>query len=151
MAIGWMIDVPEAIAYFYGERLATDLFDNADDLHRTKALMTAYNRIIYDSTYTIPPSPTPAELVKLKKAQCELSYYILEHQADEDRRKGLQAQGVIQAGIVKEVYFEDWLDKLAVPPFVDAILEDFKKAKRFHLIDIDRDEDKSAKEEVADF
>ena len=152
MAIGWMIDVPEAIAYFYGERLATDLFDDADDLLRIKALMTAYNRIIYDPGYSIPPASTPAELVILKKAQCEMSYYILEHQGDEDRRKGIQAQGVIEAGIVKEKYYADMLTTLPIPPFVAALLNPFAiPDKHFGAIDLARDEEESVHTKVTPF
>lgn len=151
MSIGWMTNLTEANNYFIDERLETDAWDNlANDAIKTKALINSYNRIYYCGKYAVPASPSAAQLVVLKKAQCEMSYYIAVHLADEDRRKGIQAQGVIEAGIVKEKYAGDWLDKLPIPPFVDALLEDFKTEKSFFIVDIDRDEDKSVSEDVVD-
>lgn len=151
MSIGWMTNLAEANAYFINERLETDSWDGlANDAIKTKALWNGYNRIYYNPDYSIPSSPTVAQLVRLKKAQCEMAYYLTVHLADEDRRKGLQIQGVTQAGIVEESYDKDWLDKLPIPPIVDLMLEDFKTAVGFGMVDIDRDEDESVDEDTTD-
>jgi len=155
MPIGWFDTVDDARDYFGYERLETEawdgLFSSAQTLE-TKVLKNAYNRLYYCKDYSLPTyaQATAAQLVVLTKAQAEMAYYLAQHLADEDRRKGIQAQGVVTAGIVKEEYDPNWLDKLPIPPFVDELLSDFKTAKGFHLIDIDRDEDENASDEVAD-
>lgn len=151
MAIGWLINLAEANTYFTVDRLETVFWDNASNALRTKALENAHNRILYHDDYEIPASPSPAQLVKLKMAQEEMAYYLLIHLADEDRRKGIQVQGVVKAGIVKEDYDKDLLLWLPIPPFVDDLLSEFKKAKAFFKVDIDRDEEESVDENVTDY
>ena len=94
---------------------------------------------------------TADQEVILIKAQCEMAYYIALHLADEDRRKGLQAQAVTDAGIVKEKYHKDLLGEIPIPPAVDDLLEDFKIADTMAMIDIDRDEDESVTHEADEF
>lgn len=149
--IGWSTLV-EAEAYFANSRLETSEWDllGTDD-KKNKSLNTSYNRIIYAKQFSIPAAPTAAQLVILKIAQQEMGYYIALHLADEDRRKGLQAQGVIKAGIIKEEYFTEWLDKLPFPPIVIAILDPFLDEKEFYAMEIDRDETKAVGENVTDF
>ena len=149
--IGWST-LAEAETYFANNRLETSEWDLlADDDKKNKCLNTSFNRITYAKQWAIPSSPTAAELVILKIAQQEMGYYIALHLADEDRRKGLQAQGVIKAGIIKEDYFAEWLDKLPFPPIVIAILDPFLDEKEFYAVDIDRDETKAIGENVTDF
>jgi len=144
MPPGWLVNLAEGNAYYDGERLVTEAWDDlAGDPQKTKVLTQAYNRILYDDRFTIPAAPTPAELVILKKAQCEMAYYLCVHLADEDRRKGIQVQATKQAGIVKEAYVEDMLEDLPVPPFVLVLLAPFVTGKHLLVTDIDRDEDKS--------
>jgi hypothetical protein len=152
MAIGWFDNLTDGNNYFINERLETSAWDELEDIYRTKALNTAYNRLYYCKDYSLPTyaQASAVQRIILKKAQAEMAYYLAQHLADEDRRKGLQAQGVTDAGIVKESYDLNYLDKLPIPPFVDELLADFKTAKSFALIDIDRDEDESAGDEVAD-
>lgn len=129
MAFGWYNTVAEADDYFLNERLITDCWDDLDVLAsgsvmKEKILVNSYNRLFYDPDYSLPTllTATAAELVVLRKAQAEEAYYLCVHLADEDRRKGIQAQGVIKAGIVQEDYYADWLAKLPIPPFVIALL-----------------------------
>lgn len=71
-----------------------------------------------------------------------MALYMLQHLADEDRRKGLQAQGVAQAGIVKETYKDTDLNYLPIPPFVIGLLAEFAvEDSPFYISSIDRDED----------
>ncbi len=142
--IGWQTIV-EADSYFL-TRLSSDAW--TDEISgtptKTAALQTAYDRLYYSGLFDLPDfaSATAAELIILRKAQCEMALYMLIHLADEDRRKGLQAQGVVQAGIVKETYSEKDLMKLPIPPLVAAILGDFSTAaSEMYISSVDRDED----------
>jgi hypothetical protein len=117
--------------------------------------MQAYNRLYYHPDYDLPTlaEATAAELVILKKAQGEMSYYIAAHVwgGDEDARKGIQAQGVLHAGIVKEIYERDYLDKIPIPPIVEGWLAPWKKASEFFVGEIERDENESVDTKVDDF
>ena len=154
MAIGWFLDLPEAETYFAEERLETRFWDEAEDDLKSKALKLAYNRIFYNPNYSVPDyaTATAAELIILTKAQAEYSYYLLEHQGDEDSRKGLQAQAVIEAGVVKEKYDKDAAGTLPVPPFVAALLGGFVAIPdQIKAANLARDEDESADAKVHDF
>jgi hypothetical protein len=140
-AIGYIL-LSEAEAYFL-TRLSSTAWTGTDAV-KTAALTTAYDRLYYSGLFDLPllGEATAAQLIILKKAQCEMAYYMLGHLADEDRRKGLQAQGVVAAGIVKEQYAEADLMKLPIPPFVAALLEDFSTAgDEFYVSAVERDED----------
>lgn len=154
MSLGWFNNLTEAKAYFTNERLVTTSWDALTDPGgMTKAVKNAYNRIYYDSRYIVPTyaDATAAQLVILKKVNGEMAYYLAQHLEDEDRRMGLRAQGVIEAGIVKEVYKEDLT--APIPPFIDDMLDEagFVTDKAFGLVDIDRDEDESVDTKVDDF
>ncbi|MCK4819051.1 hypothetical protein KA005_24975, partial [bacterium] len=113
--LGWST-LAEATTYFTNERLETTVWDaivaigvlTANDI-KNKALNMAYNRIYYDPRYAVPAAgaETATQKVLLIKVQCEMANYLTVHLADEDRRKGLQAQAVVKAGIVKEDYSKD--------------------------------------------
>lgn len=156
MPIGWFDNLADAEDYFTNERLITTAWDDLTlDATKTKAVVNAYNRIYYDPRYAVPTyaAATAAQLVILKKVNGEMAYYLAQHLQDEDRRKGLQAQAVIKAGIVKEDYYKEMLDELPVPPFVDALLEaeGFTTDVAFGMVDVDRDEDESVDTKVDDF
>jgi len=157
MSLGWFDDIADAKAYFTGERLVTTAWDaldpdDDDTTKQEKAVKNAYNRIYYDPRYDVPTyaDASVAQLVILKKVNGEMAYYLAQHLEDEDRRKGIQAQAVIKAGIVKEDYSEKDLMELPVPPFVDALLEaeGFTTEKAFGIVDVDRDEDESVNTKV---
>lgn len=140
--------------YFRDERLRKPHWTAlVDDDEKNTALNMAYNRIHYCADYATPEADdeTADELIILTKAQAEMAYYIVLHLEDEDRRKGLQAQAVVQAGIVKEVYDKDKLKDIPIPPAVDALLEPFKTEEAMAIIDIDRDEDESVDIKVDEF
>jgi len=156
MSIGWFVNLAEATAYFANERLITTAWDAlADDATKTKAVKNAYNRIYYDPRYSVPTyaAATAAQLVILKIVNGEMAYFLAQHLEDEDRRMGLEAQHVTDAGIVKEKYDKDKLNDLPIPPFVEALLEaeGFTTEKAFGMVDIDRKEDESVDTKVDDF
>jgi len=133
MSLGWFDSLDDAKSYFTGERLVTTAWDVlSDDATKTKAVKNAYNRIYYDPRYNVPTyaNATAAQLTILKKVNGEMAYYLAQHLADEDRRNDLMS--------------------LPVPPFVDTLLNDFKTAQAFGVVDIDRDEDEKANEDVVD-
>jgi hypothetical protein len=147
MSTGWFLDIAEAETYFEDERLETEAWDilteDSTGFQKTKVLKMAYNRIYYDPRWELPTyaEATAEDLVILKKANGEMAYYLAIHLADEDRRKGIQAQGVIEAGIVKEKYSEDMLMSLPVPPFVEALLDAWSTTVNFAVVGARRDED----------
>ena len=158
MAYGYFIDVAEADDYFDLERLETHAWDSLVEDSAThqkqKVLVMAYNRIFYDPKWTLPTYAlaTAAELIKLRKANAEMAYYLAVHAEDEDERKGLQAQGVIEAGIVKEKYSEKELMGLPVPPLVAALLNDWFSGGPYNAVaDMGRDETQKANKKVHQF
>lgn len=158
MPIGWCDDLAAAEDYFALERFHTDCWDDlgsgsAGGL-KDKALLMAYNRLYYDDRWDLPTytEASVADLVILSKANCEMAYYIACHVEDEDRRKGIQAQGVIEAGVVKEKYKEDWLAVVPVPPVVISWLAPWLHVPtHFGAIDLAREEDESVNTKVHDF
>ena len=152
---GWAT-LAEATAYFTDERLETEHWDSlADDDTKNAALNFAYNRLYYHPDYNLPAKgdETAAEKVILIKAQSEMAYYAALHLSDEDRRKGLQAQAVTTAGIVKEVYDKDRAGEVPIPPIVEALLEDFldPDLTSMAMIEIDRDENEAIDTDVGEF
>jgi hypothetical protein len=83
-----------------------------------------------------------------------MAYYLCVHLlgGDEDRRKGIQAQGVVRAGIVEESYKEDWLKEIPIPAPVEDLLAPFSvDAHRVFIANLERDEDKDADEKINTF
>lgn len=155
--IGYFTDVAEAETYFEDERLETEAWDvlveSSPTFQRTKVLTNAFNRIYYLKNYSLPApgSASPAALIKLKKAQAEMAYYLAVHLADEDRRKGLQAQAVTDAGVVKESYDPNKLYDIPVPPFVKELLDEWETSgQEFGAVDICRDENVGVGTKVCD-
>lgn len=131
----------------------TGLAAESGDPTKTAALTTAYDRLYYCGLFSLPTlaAATADQLVVLKKAQCEMALYLLIHLADEDRRKGLHAQGVVGSSIVGETYVRLASDSIQmgdvpIPPTVKHMLDaaGFSTAPApFHAVDIDRREDES--------
>jgi hypothetical protein len=161
--IGWT-DLAAANAYFTAERLDSSAWDVLATLPggkdgKTAVLNMAYNRLRFCQDFGIPTSPTAAQLERLKYAQLELAYYLAMHLSDEDRRKGLQAQGVTAAGVVKENYAggvanrtasEEILDKLPLPPIVRELMGEFCSTDNVYVRDIARDENYRVNEDVTE-
>lgn len=147
MAIGWLLNLTSGTDYFTEERLRDSFWTSlATDALKTRAIINAYNRLYYGNEFVLPTyaEASADQLVVLRKANCEMAYYIAQHLSDEDRRKNIQAQGVIRAGIVKETYLEEMLKNTPVPPFVRDMLiaAGFKKRKFFNIVELERDENK---------
>jgi hypothetical protein len=160
MTIGWT-DVTAADTYFSTKRLASTAWDalavvvgSGGKDKKTAVLNMAYDRLRFHKDFDIPATPTASELEWLALAQHETAYYLALHLADEDLRKGIQAQGVNQAGVVKEVYADAYLSTIPLPPIIYQIMSEFSiadNAAPIYAVDIDRDEDKGVNEDVTDF
>ena len=153
MSIGWFDDLPEANTYFTDERLVTEAWDALNNANKTKVIINGYNRLYYDDRWDLPTyaEATPGELARLSRANGEMAYYLAVHLADEDRRVGLQTQGVRQAGIVKEAYATAMLENLPVPPFVEALLAPWEVAEGIGISNLARDENESVTTKVHDW
>ena len=154
MSIGWFSNLADAEAYFTTDRLVTTAWDAlSTDALKTKAVIQGYNRIFYDPQYNVPTfaAATAAQLVILKKVNGEMAYYLAVHLAAEDQRKGIQAQAVTDAGVVKEKYNKDLLDELPVPPMVKALLDEFDlEGETMVMVEIARDENKDLDTDVVE-
>ncbi len=129
--------VTEAAAntYFNDRIKASDYWtDGASD--NSPALITAY-KWLNAGMYAFPATATQP----MKDAQCETAFFLLQHQPALDLRMGLQAQGVIAAGVVKERYKDDNYVELPIPPLVQKLLEDYETARPVFLVNIERNEE----------
>lgn len=152
MSIGWFVSLANADLYFTEERLETDIWDALSDAEKEKTIKYSYNRLYHSPQWNLPTyaEATATQRVVLRIINAEMANYIAEHISDEDHRKGLQAQNVIDAGIVKEKYDKEQLDKLPIPAHVIDLLEAFSAKIPFFATDIDRDEEESVTEDVTD-
>lgn len=112
--------------------------DGASD--NRPALITAYNLLKNGGKYDIGAITTDQ---KVKDAQCEYALFLLQHEPDLDLRMGIQSQGVVVAGIVKERYDRNGMTGIPIPPIVISLLEDYRTDKRFFIFDIERDEEQT--------
>lgn len=151
MPFGYFTTVGDADDYFNTERSESGAWVGIADEKKKESLLTgAYNRLFYNSQWNLPTlaAATAAQLIILKKANAEMAYYMAIHLNAEDRRKGIQAQAVIKAGIVKEDYFAEMIDNVPIPAFIKDLLAGFAAGSWIGLIDIGRDEDKSVSEKI---
>lgn len=147
--IGW-VSKTDADAFFV-TRYGCSAWATLIAADSTALLTTAWMRILYDPRWTIPASPSADEKAKLAYAQELTAWYMYTHLEDEDRRKGLQAQAVVQAGIVKEVYDASRLDEIPLPAGALGVLEEyFLETKSAYVLDIDRKEPVGANQDTTD-
>ena len=132
----WVTEA-EANTYFDARLMSSDYWtDSASD--NIPALITAYNWLNAGS-YSFPTTPTQS----MKDAQCEMAFFLLQHQPDLDLRMGLEVQGVIAAGVVKERYKDDNTVELPIPVLVQKLLQDYSTETSAYLINLARNENES--------
>lgn len=146
--IGYFEDLDDANAYFTDERLETVAWDELQDSYRTKVLNHAFNRLFYDARWSLPTYEDAGDnLPRLRIIHGEMAYYLAQHLGGEDRRMGLRAQGVSEAGVIKEKYIDTMT--LPVPAVVEAMLEDFVSADAgLYIANLGRDENEDANTDV---
>lgn len=148
MAYGWFNTVADADVYFEEQRLDSEAWDDLDDssphFQKQRALTQAYNRLRACPDWILPTyaGASASQLAILQPANAEMAYYLAVHLSDEDRRKGLHAQGVIEAGVVKEKYTENLLEQTPIPSIVKDLLTPFLAIPpaEFGIVDVGRDE-----------
>lgn len=145
---GWTTDT-QANDYF-ADRLASSAYTGASAGDQKASMMTAYWRLIDCKDYSLTEiTPTSSAL---RRAQCEMAYYLLKHLQAEDHRLGIRIQGVIDAGIVQEKYKHDV--EIPIPPIVDSILEEagYKVfVSPFHVAAIGRDDNLDIDEKITEY
>jgi hypothetical protein len=134
---GW-VTLAEAETYM-GTRLGASKHWNTG-ADKAAALQTAYNQLVACGLFSFPETAVTA----MKNAQCEMALFLLIHQEDIDVRKGLQSQGVTQAGIVQESYDISKASGMPIPPIVSAMLDDYATETNIHVVDLERDESEDA-------
>jgi len=105
------------------------------------ALITAYNWLMA-GRFSLSASATAAQAIK--DAQCEMALFLLQHQPDLDLRMGLQAQGVVAAGVVKEKYRNDGSIELPMPLIVQQLLSAYDTDSPIGLVTLERNEEEDA-------
>lgn len=130
----WITEA-EANAFMLGRIKAGDYWtDGASD--NIPAIITAYHWLTDCPRFSFPSTATAA----MKRLQCEMALFLLQHQPDIDLRMGIQSQNVIEAGIVKEKYKMTVMG-IPVPPAVYDLAFQYFNQHPFYLIDIERDEE----------
>ena len=132
----WVTEA-EADIYFATRFGASDYWVSGTD--KDGAIITAYSWLMGNPRFGLAASANAAQV--LKDAQCEMALFLVQHQPDIDLRMGLQAQGVREAGIVKEKY--DGKNRMPVPPLVAALLEAYRNDTPIQMVDIERNENRT--------
>ena len=132
----WLTEAA-ANTYFESRIHGDDYWTNGES-DNIPSLITAYNWLNAGS-YSFPTTP----IQTMKDAQCEMALFLLQHQPDLDLRMGLQAQGVIAAGVVKERYKNDNYVEMPIPPIVKKLLEGYSTERPVYLVNLARNENES--------
>ena len=107
-----------------------------DDTNKQAALITAYKQLNNSDLFTGFPTTATQNM---KDAQCEMALFLVSQGGDIMRRQALQAQGVKQAGIVKESYaLVDGKPGVSFPPDVMELLDVYKTEDGFYAGNVDR-------------
>lgn len=136
---GW-VSIAEADAYMLTRIGAANYWVSGAE--KEAALQTAYNDLVYCGRFLFPDMATQA----MKDAQCEQALFHLLEGSGIDARMGLQVQGVVQAGIVKETYqgFQRGSNKnsvvIPICPLAASMLASIRNDSNAYLIDIERTE-----------
>jgi hypothetical protein len=131
------VTMAEAEIFFLSRFGSDEYWTETTD--KVGAILTAYKWLLNCPRFSLAASASAATV--LKDAQCEMALFLIQHQPDIDLRMGLQAQGVREAGIVKEKY--DGKNRMPIPPFVVAMLDAYRADTPMHIINIERDEEQN--------
>jgi hypothetical protein len=131
----WVTEA-EADAYLATRFGAGDYWVSGVD--KEAAIATAYSWLINSPKFSLTADTDAAQ--KIKDAQCEMALFLVMNQPDIDIRLGLQSQGVMEAGIVKEKY-NGKKPTLPIPFTVAFMLEDYAQERAIHMINLERNED----------
>ena len=136
IAVGTNSWIAEADADTYmGDRLDADSYWVDGEDNNIRALITAYKWLNATPKFSFPTTIAQT----MKDLQCEMALFLLQHQPDIDLRMGIQAQGVTEAGIVKEKYAT--VNGIPIPPAVASLAETYLVEKPLYILDLERDEE----------
>lgn len=131
------VTVAEAGTYFEA-RLNSTAWTGASATEKIQALIMAY-RQLNAAEYSFPSVAVDA----MKYAQFEQALFLLAYSSDIDARTALQAQGVTEAGIVKEKYSGGV--SLPICAAAKSFIEDYEDIKdNIFCGDVRRDEEYDA-------
>ncbi len=134
LTTGWA-SIEEANDYFRF-RLGASTYWHPES-EKGAALVTAYEQLVACGRFTFPTTATS----EMKKMQFEQALFLLMNAGGNDQRAGLQAMGVVSAGIVKESY-RDTGNEIALAPMAAQIGRELYHARSgFAAINLTRDED----------
>ena len=131
----WITEA-EANTFMEGRIKASDYW-TAGATDNIPAIITAYFWLTDSPKFSFPATATAA----MKRLQGEMALFLIQHQPDIDLRMGLQAQNVIEAGIVKEKYTMTVMG-IPVPPAVAGLAETYLNQKSYYIVDLERNEEK---------
>ena len=123
---------------FFEARIKSSDYWTTSAADNIPALITAY-KWLNCGKYNFPTTATQP----MKDAQCEYAFFLLQHQSALDLRMGLQVQGVIAAGVVKEQYKDDAYVEMPIPPVVQALLKEYDTDRPIYMVNIERNEEES--------
>jgi hypothetical protein len=106
---------------------------------KESALITAYRQLSMNPSYSFPTATTSITTA-MKYAQCEQALFLIQFSDEILHRKGLQAQGVVSAGIVKEQYDQNKIDELPICQMAKNMLKSFEVDTGLAISDLERDE-----------
>jgi len=133
--------VTEAEANTYmSERLGAEDYWTNGATNNVPALVTAWTWLTNSPKFSFPTAVADITTV-MKYIQCEMALFLLQHQPDIDLRMGLQAQGVTDAGIVKEKYSLS-IHGIPLPATVVDMAQAFLNQRNIYILDLERDEEK---------
>ena len=131
------VTLDEANTYF-DSRYASNDWHELRDRDKVAALITAFNQLKISGLFTFPTTTTSA----MKQAQYEQAFFVVQNQRDMDARMALQAQGVVEAGVVKEKY--SGKTGVIISPIAETYLDSLKISGSFAAIgglEVDEDYD----------
>ena len=132
--------VTEAYANTYmGERLGAADYWTDGAANNARAIITAWTWLTNSPKFSFPTA-VASITTAMKYIQCEMALFLLQHQPDIDLRMGLQAQGVTDAGIVKEKYSLS-IHGIPLPATVVDMAQAYLNQRNIYIIDLERDEE----------
>ena len=126
------VTLTEANIYFESKWNAS-AWTGLTDTQKKQLLITAYEWINGDPDYTINTVTS-----KLKKAQCELAWFIYNNSDTYDKHEALWASGVRDFDISK---FSETLEEPGLPPKIKKLLDDYNYNAGGYFPLMDRDVD----------
>lgn len=131
------VTADEATTYFATRMGASTFWDALTDAEKTAAIITAYYQLTTCGLFSLPTTATDT----IKRGQLEQALFLAAHGQDIIRRMGLQSQGVLSAGIVKETYDKNMRGQIPVSAEVLNMLKDYKLRENAYAFDLTRDDD----------